>query len=77
MARSNKGVRHTVTVRPPREHHETFKAAAARWGMDLGPYLCWVLQRAHGLDPTEKPSTEAQLALHEGDGSKAEQALAS
>lgn len=45
-----KGDRDAYTLRAPREHMETYRAAAAAQGLKLSDYLALVLARSHHLD---------------------------
>lgn len=63
MPQLNKGSRTAHTVRVPDEHYAVFAAYAKDAGMELGPYLVWVLTVAHGLEPAERPRTQAIMAL--------------
>lgn len=44
-----KGDRAAITVRVPREHYDTYVAAAQAEGLSLSDYMTLVLCDAHGL----------------------------
>lgn len=45
-----KGDRAAITVRVPRDHYDTYAAAAHEAGLSLSDYITLVLCEAHGLD---------------------------